>query len=124
MMFYNDDEEGSYKKTEKDTIENYEDKIKDLDENETNATSKSINLRKFISSKVDARDYEEQEESENSTSSTAKASHIEIVTKMTMKERLRDKRRPICSMLKLRQLNFNSPRTLPEVSHHILFLST
>ncbi|XP_049869382.1 uncharacterized protein LOC126369133 [Pectinophora gossypiella] len=30
-------------------------------------------------------------------------------------EKSRDKRRPYCNMIKLRQLNFNSPRTLPEI---------
>lgn len=112
MMFYNDDEDGSSKKTVKEPDSSYE----DLPQNQTVPSTQNTNLRKS-NAKVDGIDYEEPDEPENMTSSsTTIVSNIETVTKITMKEKLRDKRRPVCSMLKLRQLNFNSPRTLPEVS--------
>lgn len=115
MMFYNDDEESSSKKTEKETDESYEDKIKDQEmyENETDSTTESKNLLSK-SSAQSILDYEEEDGIGNETSSSS--ANIQIEAKKTLKESLRGKRRPPCSMLKLRQLNFNSPRTLPEVS--------
>lgn len=119
MMFYNDDEESSSKKAEKESDEIYEDKIHYNETDLNDETTQSINLRR--TSAKSTLDYEQQEGSENMThNSTAKTSIVEAVTKITLKERLRDKRRPVCSMLKLRQLNFNSPRTLPEVSFALL----
>lgn len=127
MMFYNDDDnEISSKKDDQDANDVYYDKkgskedkdekeFPDLKENDIEySDSKNGSIIK------DLHIYPDDYISDNGTTRTTAKGVIgipasEIATVKSIKDRMRDKRRPFCSLLKLRQLNFNSPRTLPEV---------
>lgn len=107
MMFYNDDDSMSVKKEEQEVIDSEYDK-KGLKEDSVSANSIT----------------DTNEESETTSESVKDGEidrndlaifNITTTIKSALEEKLRDKRRPTCSMIKLRQLNFNSPRTLPEV---------
>lgn len=136
MMFYNDEDvESSSKKIESDQVENYDEKSKlhysiDIDRSEyvkvthTSEAAENTTVSKSITDLDDS--------SEDDINITYKSRLIPVLgaisdetsTSTISQDKVRGKRRPFCNLLKLRQLNFNSPRTLPEVSikAHITFI--
>lgn len=128
MMFYNDDDnEISSKKDDQEANDVYYDKkgskedkddkdFLDLKENDIEySDSKNGSIIKDLHIYADYIS-----DNANATTRTTAKGVIgipasEIATVKSIKDRMRDKRRPFCSLLKLRQLNFNSPRTLAEV---------
>lgn len=117
MMFYNDDDvESTRKKGEQDQAEGEAD-------GKTEAEIKVTNTILTSAPEADtAKDTKYIEFNEATTtfktptkSTTRVTRTTSSTTQITSKEKARGKRRPVCSLLKLRQLNFNSPRTLPEV---------
>lgn len=89
--------------TEKDTIDRYNQELETEALRDTTTKNISINI-------------------DLSTAKASTSTKPEIITTPLIKEIIQlEKRGQICSMLKLRQLNFNSPRTLPEVILHFLF---
>lgn len=126
LMFYGEDDvESSSKKKDLDQIENYEDKANLLDDIDTNFRKTVINSTHVIntseSQNTSDLDYNNQDDV-NATYKTPLKQIFqtlpltsEVSTEISSKDKVRGKRRPICNLLRLRQLNFNSPRTLPEV---------
>lgn len=126
MMFDNDEDnsEVNSRKDDQDFNDNYFDKKgSHEDSKDTTATVNIEDDMDYIQPKTytftkvsPTEDYY----SDNSTNKVIPALDVVIPTKETLplraKENLRDKRRPFCSLLTLRQLNFNAPRTLPEVN--------
>lgn len=128
MMFYNDDDSDNTKskKEDQELSDNYYEKKGVHEEalEKDSADAKEMDMEypdnRNGSLIKELRIYQEQIGSDNITfKMPAKGvigiPGIEEVTSKGMKDTLRDKRRPICSLLKVRQLNFNSPRTLAEV---------
>lgn len=125
MMFYNDEDvESSSKKIESDQVENYDEKSKlhySIDRSEyvkvthTSEAAENTTVPKSITDLDDG--------SEDDINITYKSRLIPVLgaisdetsTSTISQDKVRGKRRPFCNLLKLRQLNFNSPRTLPEV---------
>ncbi|XP_059047108.1 uncharacterized protein LOC131842553 isoform X2 [Achroia grisella] len=128
MMFYNeDDTESSIKKFYLDSGNNYDEKNlgDSISEKERMSTGLGV-----IESVLDSKNLTEGEteiypyiyeevQMDNSTiinkNMLSVMTPVESITVKTLKDKLRDKRRPTCNMIKLRPLNFNSPRTLPEI---------
>ncbi|KAL0841254.1 hypothetical protein ABMA28_014980 [Loxostege sticticalis] len=117
MMFYNDDDvESTRKKGEQDQAEGEAD-------GKTEAEIKVTNTILTSAPEADtAKDTKYIEFNEATTTfktptktTTRVTKTTSSTTQITSKEKARGKRRPVCSLLKLRQLNFNSPRTLPEI---------
>ncbi|CAH0579268.1 unnamed protein product [Chrysodeixis includens] len=131
MMFYNDDDnEISSKKDDQDANDMYYDKKGSIeDANDKEFTEPKENDIEYTDSKngsviKDLLIYPDDYILNNSTVKTNAKGIIgipasELATAKSVKDRSRDKRRPFCSLLKLRQLDFNSPRTLPEIVHQM-----
>lgn len=136
-MFYHYGDETNGKKMIHHMIEAYDDENRqEIQENVAARSTESEITQKRKSDKksvVDAKgltdisdfqedsseeEYDDKPSESNFSQSESTAPSITAsvlsVTK-NIKERLREKRRQVCSMIKLRDLNFNSPRTLPEV---------
>ncbi|CAB3230052.1 unnamed protein product [Arctia plantaginis] len=113
MMFYNDDDSISGKKEDQEGIDNEYDK-KALKED-------SVPENSF----TDTNEINEESETSSESIKDVETDRNDFVIfnittiKPALEEKLRDKRRPTCSMIKLRQLNFNSPRTLPEIINQL-----
>lgn len=129
IIFNYDDADKIDKKTTKtdgNVDELYDELHRDIDNNDIQP-EKEIKEIEVSSPKAivkstemyDEKDYDDIVNATENISTTQNAITLtttEAVTKEVLKEGLREKHRPMCSMLKLRQLSFNSPRTLPEVS--------
>ncbi|KAF9824626.1 hypothetical protein SFRURICE_004083 [Spodoptera frugiperda] len=132
MMFYNDDDidNTKSKKEDQELSDNYYEKKGVHEEalEKDSADAKEMDMEypdnRNGSLIKELRIYQEQIGSDNITfKMPAKGvigiPGIEEVTSKGMKDTLRDKRRSICSLLKVRQLNFNSPRTLAEITNQL-----
>ncbi|KAM3964379.1 uncharacterized protein ACR2FA_001354 [Aphomia sociella] len=129
MMFYNEEDTSSSKKIEDESGDTYEEKSREDNSmpnkhfklTESGASNNNLtDIRNNIDTDIEMYpDIDQNDETENYTISNDKGliglSNIEPTTTKTLKDKLRDKRRPICNMINLRQLNFNSPRTLHEI---------
>ncbi|XP_075973574.1 uncharacterized protein LOC142974888 [Anticarsia gemmatalis] len=128
MMFYNDEDTISGKKEDQESADSEYDK-KDLAEDVAEDFSDSRDAiddvgNKNISSGKELQHYLDDYVTENTTNKTVTKGivgipGIEIATINNAVDKSREKRRPYCNLLKLRQLNFNSPRTLPEIIHQL-----
>ncbi|KAH9633369.1 hypothetical protein HF086_004083 [Spodoptera exigua] len=126
MMFYNDDDNDihSNKKDVQDFInENYyekkgnEDDSLEKDFNDAKGLDiEYIDNRSFSLTK-DLRINKDQIGPDNK--GIIGIPNIEVVTSTGLKDALRNKRRSVCNLLRLRQLNFNSPRTLAEITSQL-----
>lgn len=119
MMFYND-EDASNSNPKKEDLD-----ISDINIEVSTEHVSSDNREQEID---DLESKEPEYSSENSTSQLSPVGVIgipdgEINKLKERKDTYRDKRRPFCSLYKLRPLNFNSPRTLPEVTTINFYLS-
>lgn len=127
MMFYNDEDvESTSKKDEQDQSDNYDEKNNVQEEIDAKTEKELEVTNTVLTSELEAEivtDTETESVDSDDTNVTLKmqlnsvteVTTAEITTQIMSKEKVRGKRRPICNLLKLRQLNFNSPRTLPEV---------
>ncbi|XP_022831206.1 uncharacterized protein LOC111359789 isoform X2 [Spodoptera litura] len=132
MMFYNDEDSDNTKSNRKEDQEisdNYYEKKGVHDEalEKDSADAKEMDMEyadNRNASLKELRILQEQISSDNITlKMPAKGvigiPGIEEVTSKGFKDSLRDKRRSICSLLKVRKLNFNSPRTLAEITNQL-----
>ncbi|PZC86413.1 hypothetical protein B5X24_HaOG209132 [Helicoverpa armigera] len=131
MMFYSDDDSDSgSKKEDPDTSDSYDDKKgnqeeateKDLPDSKDNDTEDQDTKKSSVIK--DLQIEQEEDAADNvtrrmTTKGVIGIPAIEILSTQGFKDTLRDKRRPFCSLLKLRQLNFNSPRTLAEITSQL-----
>ncbi|XP_030022168.2 putative metallocarboxypeptidase ecm14 isoform X1 [Manduca sexta] len=126
MMFYNDeDNESPSKKDDIDASDNYEDKIKlhnDSTEMESNELLSETTKFQNITPPENILPNDDQEKEEDDEIKTTesethfiKATITTLHTTVAVKEKEKAKKSSICSVIKLRQLSFNSPRTLPEI---------
>lgn len=109
--------EGKSKNLEQGSGDTYDDK-NEFSNEEPDAESTRLEKLENITAMID-HSYTEDDELENITdiSSPKKDTKIESkASKFTTNVKHKDRLHPICNLLKFRQLNFNSPRTLPEVN--------
>ncbi|KOB69270.1 Carboxypeptidase B [Operophtera brumata] len=112
-LFYNDYDD--HKTIDKESDEVYDDKINIEKETpvSTDVTTEGINLNS--SSMQAILNYEEMDETTNKISSSSNTTaNIGKISYITLNGFHKKEPRPACSVLKLSQLNFDSPRTLPE----------
>ncbi|XP_028171807.1 uncharacterized protein LOC135074552 [Ostrinia nubilalis] len=124
MMFYNDEDiESTSKKDEQDQADNYDERNKSQEEPDS-TTEKELTLTNTVFTSESEAVTGTENNNFDETNVTYRSSFIPDNTQpaaesstaqVLSKEKVRGKRRPICNLLKLRQLNFNSPRTLPEI---------
>ncbi|KAJ8730100.1 hypothetical protein PYW07_017138 [Mythimna separata] len=126
QMFYNDEDnnDAHSKKDDQDISDTYFDKKGYAeDSHQTVASDNTEDEMEYIDPKnyTFASPSPDDNDSDNITKKTLSTEIpvLDTITLKSMKESFRDKRRPFCSLLTLRQLNFNSPRTLPEITNQL-----
>ncbi|RVE51259.1 hypothetical protein evm_004063 [Chilo suppressalis] len=120
MMFYGDEENYSNKK------DDYEDKLKTSVEFQF-TTAKNLEEYDILAFRQNApesvTDSESEDEFKNNITKKKPSKRVfgadaELMT-VYPKEKNKNASKPVCSLTKLRHLNFNSPRTLAEITYQL-----
>lgn len=122
MMFYGEDDITSNKKEDQDGIDSdyYNKKGSENETPEPDFSDVKQSNEENGTIATELQNYIDQYVLDNITGKALSKGvfgipEIELASVKSVPDKPRDKRRPFCNLLKLRQLNFNSPRTLPEV---------
>ncbi|KAJ8728151.1 hypothetical protein PYW08_016536 [Mythimna loreyi] len=129
QMFYNDEDnsEANAKKDDQDINDTYFDKRGTTEDSKESVISENkeddmeyIDPKSYTFNK-DLPTSPETDDSDNVTNKMPSTDipAVEAIKFKGIKDTFRDKRHPFCSLLTLRQLNFNSPRTLPEIMNQL-----